>query len=181
LPTWLTAILVAGATSLVASWAYFWRARADLENQIRIRTDEARRAFYREFVTLLMTFLNQQRGKETPDTEGLMAELMKLQPSIIMYASDEFLRAWNCFRTFAAVQGNRNETGRGLALMGLILQAVRKDLGYPQGEQDPVEILGVLINDLVGNLELEAQVRQAARQYRREIRSRRRRWLYGSR
>lgn len=106
---------------------------------------------YEDLLRFVFRVMTNERSTNTEKlTEEQMVNEMtvKLNPQLIIWASDEVLREYSSWRR-EILPPNASQAGiGGLFQFGRLLIAIRKDVGQPNKDLGPVDVLRVFVNDI---------------------------------
>ena len=151
----VAAALVIGPLTVIASVLAVvlqkhgeFRAKIDEEHRRR------KRALYRQFTEIwFRTIFGERVGLEKPTEEELLTKFAKFTKDAMVWASDEFIREFNAWKSSAAIDALRQELGeegnfRESALgFERLLLTIRKDLGHSNSGLKPGDLLRMLLRD----------------------------------
>ena len=108
--------LVALLTSVLASWAYWRQAKADLDKLYKSRFNEQKWKAYLDFIEM-----------ESRMTNVMKPESAEVKAALLLVASYEVIRAYNEYVSLSFQEDKLEERHKKVAQM---IAAMRKDLGY---------------------------------------------------
>jgi hypothetical protein len=131
-----TAVIAACVIATVTLVGYFINARVNRHARIESDAKEQRLDTYRQIIALMIAHAGQHVSTEShPD-------LRALAMNILLFASDDVVRAWRRFVDHGRVGTNDEQTLR--AALGALLLSIRRDAGRGQTRLDEREVLGAL-------------------------------------
>jgi hypothetical protein len=100
---------------------------------------------YESLIDFLFRVVKYGNTAEKIPDEEIQKFLFELTPKIIVWGSDDVIRALFNFRNNAA------ESGEALLRVGELLLAIRKDLGHGNQNLPATQVLGLFVNDVEEN------------------------------
>jgi hypothetical protein len=150
-PEVAAAITAATATVLISVGSVIvsriWERRQTIERELR----EQKIPIYRDFLNFWFRFLYHEKlGEEQPSDKELQQFFYEFTQSLMLWGSDEVVRAWSQYRRrFADGQPASPESSReSMFEFEAVLLAIRKDTGHANRGMKKGDLLGLFINDI---------------------------------
>jgi hypothetical protein len=136
----IVAIVAALATSVFASWEFWRRKKAELEQEYLKKFNEKKWGVYTDFTKLLQDFLADKsdnfHGWEQQPSE------ISLASQLVLIGSDEVVKSFRAWREASMVYGkSQKETKEKLFML---VATMRNDLGIKYSKLEVDDLLGAL-------------------------------------
>jgi hypothetical protein len=125
----------------------------DLESRISERKAEV----YKPMIDMLGTILSAAAQDVKPSPEKVQANMREFATWIIIYGSEDAIKAYHNFTQAAFAQAPGLIATR---LYAEFILAARRDLGYPETSVTAMEIMGMRVTDLYSEFEYRSAMTQ---------------------
>jgi len=139
------AILTFGFTG----YAWLLKSEYDKRSELERLTFESRRQTYDKLLQPFIDTFASIAAKTPVNQANLNRQMTEAGNKLIIYGSDDVIRAFNRFRSVGQMQPPNSN--RLIVEYGRLLLIIRKSTGFPVTELSIEEILGSFINDYDAN------------------------------
>lgn len=149
-PTVAAGILAAVTTVIVSVVSVLVSKHLEQRNNVLTELREKKAPVYEELLEFIFRVLNGEKMGLTPLTEAeLVAKYSGITQRLIVWGSDDAVKAMNKFRRYSLNVGADNKASTALMMLSVeeMFLVVRKDLGHSNKGLAPGTILGIFIND----------------------------------
>jgi len=149
-PTVAAGILAAVTTVIVSVVSVLISKHLEQRNNVLTELREKKAPVYEELLEFIFRILNGEKMGLAPLTEAeLVAKYSGITQRLIVWGSDDAVKAMNKFRRYSLNAGSDNKASTALMMLAVedLFLVVRKDLGHSNKGLTPGTILGIFIND----------------------------------
>jgi hypothetical protein len=143
-PTVTVAVLtMMGSAASLSLGKYIEKSR-EIEKEIR----EKKIPIYSEFIDFLFRVLRMSKEGNDMDEAEMIAFMLKFNQTLMVWGSDEVMRAWIQFRTLSTADDSPGKALKIAKSIASIILAIRSDIGHSNVNIDERGILSTFINDI---------------------------------
>lgn len=143
------AIAAAAATALISTFSIIVAKQYERKSVLLDKLREKKTPIYEDYAAFwIKYFVGYKPNKKQPIDDSIIKFLEDFTHRIIVWGSDDVLKAYSDFRKFTLEIKTEDDQKKFIIMFEALLLKVRKDLGHKNKDISSGDILSLFINDV---------------------------------